>query len=73
MTEPTNTRTDKFLVQTRSQVRSSGMKLPEVHGAEKGLVLHLKPEHQKLAAPVTCPTISSTSFKAHKSNKVNRP
>ena len=55
LTEPTNTRTDKFLVQTRSQVKSSGVKLPKVHGMEKSLVLHLKPE--KIAIPATCLTL----------------
>ena len=29
-------RKDKYLVQTRSQVRSSGIKLPEIHGVNKG-------------------------------------
>ena len=27
---------DKYLVQTRSQMKSSGVKLPELHGVEKG-------------------------------------
>ena len=44
---------DKYLVQTRSQAKSSGVKLPEVHGIEKGLVLHVKPERQK---PINPPT-----------------
>ena len=26
-----------YLVQTKSQVKSSGIKLPEIHGANKGL------------------------------------
>ena len=56
MTEPTNTRMDNFLVQTRSQVKSCGVKLPEVHGVEKSLVPHLKHEHQKFAIPATHPT-----------------
>ena len=34
---------DKYLVKTRSQMKSSGVKLPEVHGVEKGLDLHIKP------------------------------
>ena len=38
---------DKYLVQTRSQAKSSGVKLPEVHGIEKSLVLHVKSERQK--------------------------
>ena len=38
---------DKYLVQTRSQVRSSGIKLPEIHGANKGLDPHAQPGKQK--------------------------
>ena len=38
---------DKYLVQTRSQAKSSGVKVPEVHGTEKSLDLHVKPERQK--------------------------
>ena len=33
---------DKYLVQTRSQVRSSGVRLPEIHGANKGLDPHVQ-------------------------------
>ena len=33
----------KYLVQPRSQIKSSGVKLPEVHGVEKGLDPHIKP------------------------------
>ena len=40
-------RRDKFLVQTRSQVRSSGIKLPEIHGANKDLDPHIQPGKQK--------------------------
>ena len=42
---------DKYLVQTRSQTKSSGVKLPEVHGIEKGLDSHIKPRRQKLVRP----------------------
>ena len=38
---------DKYLVQTRSQVRSSGIRLPEIHGANKGLDPHIQPGKQK--------------------------
>ena len=41
-------RKDKYLVQTRSQVRSSGIRLPEIHGAHKGLDPHVQPGKQKL-------------------------
>ena len=33
-------RNNKYLVQTRSQVKSSGIKLSEIHGAHKGLGPH---------------------------------
>ena len=39
---------DRYLVQTRSQVRSSGVRLPEIHGANKGLDPHMQPGKQKL-------------------------
>ena len=40
-------RNDKYLVQTRSQVRSSGIRLLEIHGANKGLDPHIQPGKQK--------------------------
>ena len=33
---------NKYLVQTRSQSKLSSIKLPEVHGAQKGIDLHVK-------------------------------
>ena len=36
----------KYLVQTRSQTKSSSIRLPEVHGIEKGLDLNIPPEKQ---------------------------
>ena len=38
--------TETFLVQTWSQVRSSGIELPEVHDISKGLDPHVQPEKQ---------------------------
>ena len=35
---------DKYMVQTRTQAKSSGIKLPEVHRAKKDLIPHAKPE-----------------------------
>ena len=35
---------DSYLVQTRSQAKSSGIKLPEVHGVRKNLDPNIKPE-----------------------------
>ena len=37
---------EKYLVQTRSQAKSSGIKLPEVHGMGKNLDSNMKPEKQ---------------------------
>ena len=37
---------DKYMVQTRSQNKASGIKVPAVHGARKTLVPHEKPEKQ---------------------------
>ena len=37
---------EKYLIQTRSQAKSSGIKLPEVHGVGKNLDPNLKPEKQ---------------------------
>ena len=39
--------TDKYLVQTRSQAKSSGIKILEVHGANKGLDPHVKTGKQR--------------------------
>ena len=36
--------TENYLVQTRSQARSSGIKLPEIHGMGKNLDPNIKPE-----------------------------
>ena len=38
--------TENYLVQTRSQTMSSGIKLPEVHGMGKNLDPNMKPEKQ---------------------------
>ena len=36
----------KYLVQTRSQAKSSGITLPEVHGIDKGIDPNIRPEKQ---------------------------
>ena len=48
MTETGETETNKYLTQTRSQAQSSGIKVPEIHGVNRGLNPHVKPERQKL-------------------------
>ena len=37
---------EKYLLQTHSQATTSGTKLPEVHGVQKGLDPNLRPEKQ---------------------------
>ena len=59
MIETTKIETDKYMVHTRSQTKSSVIKVPEVHGIGKGLIPHVKPEHQKsVVALPTCQTQS---------------
>ena len=43
----------KYLVQTRLQVKSSGIKLPEVHGVGKGLDLNIQSERQVIKPILT--------------------
>ena len=38
---------DRYLVQTRSQAKSSGIKIPEIHGTNKGLAPHVRLGKQK--------------------------
>ena len=42
------------MVQTRHQATSSAVKVPEVHGANKGLILHVKTE-KSVIVPIACP------------------
>ena len=50
-------RNDRYLVQTRLQVKSSRIKLPEIHGANKGLDPHVQPGKQRTFPPLPIPTI----------------
>ena len=40
-------KTNKYLVQTRPQAKSSSIKIPEIQGANKGLEPHVKPGKQR--------------------------
>ena len=44
---------ERYLVQTHSQANSSGVKLPEVHGAKKILDVNLLPKKQKVIPHIT--------------------
>ena len=47
------TEENKYLVQTGAQAKSNRVKVPEVHGKEKSLVPHVKPERHKSVKPPT--------------------
>ena len=36
---------ERYMIQTRSQMKASGVQLPEVHGSRKGLDPHIIPEN----------------------------
>ena len=42
---------NKYLIQTHSQAKASGIKLPEVHSVDKGIDPNIKPERQMLKSP----------------------
>ena len=43
----------KYLVQTQSQAKSSGIKLPEVHSVSRGLEANVQPEKQVIKPVIT--------------------
>ena len=45
--EISETETNIYLIETRSQAKSSGIKVPEIHGANKGINPHIKPGRQR--------------------------
>ena len=47
MNEISETETNKYLIHTRSQAKSSGIKVPEIHGANKRIIPHVKPGRQR--------------------------
>ena len=53
---------DKYLVQTRSQSKSSSIMLPEVHGVEKGINAHVQPEKQTLRHAIVSPEIKNQTY-----------
>ena len=53
ITKTIDLKMDKYLVQTRAQANSTGVNVPEVHGTNKGLIPHVKPE-KSMIIPGTC-------------------
>ena len=54
--------TNKHLIQTRSQAKSSGIKVLEIHGANKGLNPHIKPGRQRTLPTLPMHSIPPTSL-----------
>ena len=44
---------EKYLIQKRSPAKSSGIKLPEVHGVSRGLDPNIQPEKQAMKSLVS--------------------
>ena len=51
------------MVQTRSQAKVSRVNLPEVHGADKGLDPHIRPERQTVKPEVTQTEVRTPTYK----------
>ena len=58
-------KTNKYLIQTRSQTKSGGIKVPEVHGANKGLNPHVKPGKQRPLPTLPMHSLPPTSLVQH--------
>ena len=53
---------DKYMVQTRAQAKSSSVNLSEVHGVNKALIPHVKPEKSAII-PAACPIPTTCHFR----------
>ena len=47
MTGISETETNKYLIQTRSQAKSSGIKVPEIHGIKQRAKSHISSQRDK--------------------------
>ena len=54
--------TGKYLIQTRSQTKSGGIKVPKIHGTNKGLDPHIKPGRQRPLLMLPTHNIPPTSL-----------
>ena len=62
MNKSSETETNKHLIQTRSQAKSSSIKVPEIHGANKGINPHVKPGRQRPLPTVPMHSIPPTNL-----------
>ena len=51
------------MVQTRCQSKSRCIKLPEVHGVDKGINPHVQPEKQTLKPTIVLPEVKTPTWK----------
>ena len=58
-------KTDKYLVQTRSQAKSSGIKVLEIHSTNKGLNPHVKMGKQRPLPSLPIHNLTPTSIAHH--------
>ena len=56
------TETNKYLIQTRSQAKSSGIEVPEIHGTNKGINPHIKPGRQRPLPTLPTQSIPPTTL-----------
>ena len=54
--------TNNYLIETRSQAKSSGIEVLEIHSANKGLNLHIKPGRQRPLPTLPMHSIPATSL-----------
>ena len=62
MNEISETETNKYLIQTRSQAKSSGIKVPEIHGTNKGINPHIKLGRQRPLLTLPMQSIPPTTL-----------
>ena len=62
MNEISQPETSKYLIQTTSQAKSGGIKVPEIHGMNKGLNPHIKPGRQRPLPTLPKHSIPPTSL-----------
>ena len=53
---------DKYLVQTHSQSKFSGINLAELHGVDKGINPHVRPEKQTLKPTTVMPETKTPTW-----------
>ena len=56
------TETSKYLIQTRSQAKSSGIKVLEIHGINKGIDPHVRPERERPLSILPTHSIPTTNL-----------